>query len=99
MFEKLIDWIRTGELKMEDERVWSKLISKACELSETGSVPMWTDGEELLIGEGKLCNEIANALDCTWDGHPVRTYHYEPEEDINEQCVDKYTGWWCIDFI
>lgn len=99
MWDKLLDWIRTGELKMEDDRVWSKLISKACELSETGSVPMWTDGEELLVSEEELCDKLANALDYTWDGHPVRTSHYDPSEDMKEQCVDKYTGWWCINFI
>ena len=32
----LIKWLESGELKMEDERVWIKLIAKACELSETG---------------------------------------------------------------
>ena len=95
----LIKWLDSGELKMEDERVWIKLIAKACELSETGTIPMWTDGSELLVSEENLCNALADALDRTWDDHPVRTSHYDPAEDLRSGEVDRYTGWWCIDFV
>lgn len=108
MIDKLIEWLNTEDaentLSLNDPNLFITLIEKAASVyKETDDqdkvFSMWTDGSELLVGEEKQANKLCDALSIFFDDHCFGTSYYDPMEDMSEGCVDRYTGWWCIDII
>ena len=54
-------------------------------------------GDELLCKTKEQAEVIADFFEDLGFDY-VRTGYYDPEEDTKENCVDKYTGWYYVDF-
>jgi hypothetical protein len=55
----------------------------------------WTDGDDQILCETeKDCNTIAYLLDAM--GFCAVTGYYDPEEDVQNNWVDKFTGYYYV---
>ena len=68
-------------------RVWSE-----------EDVLLWTDGSEILCKNEWLADTLADVIDHLAGETVAHTGYYDPEEDKISGEVDKYTGWYYIDF-
>ena len=63
-------------------------------------VLIWMDGSEILCKTEWLAETLADVIENLSGGtfDSVRTGYYDPEEDMRSGEVDRYTGWYYIDF-
>ena len=102
MWDKLREWFdgdEAAELSIEDPDLFIKIIAKAASFNKEGTLTMWADGNELLVGEEKYANLIVNGLERATGLHCFVTGYYDPREDIADSCVDKYTGWHYVSMV
>lgn len=64
-------------------------------------IKFWADKDMILCRTEILADAIADLIEAVSAAQGVetlvRTSYYDPDEDEREGCVDKYTGWWCVD--
>lgn len=60
--------------------------------------PLWTNGVEIMCASEWLAETIADALERISGEKVAHTGYYDPEEDKRDNCVDRNTGWWYVDF-
>lgn len=100
MWKKLIDWLATDEAKewFDGDWEWSDVIEKACELNRGGAIELWTNGESLFM-PGEYLADMADAFNrlCK-EEDAVSYFYYSAKEDIENDEVDRMTGWGYIHF-
>lgn len=103
MWNELAKWFESEEaskvLDINDSNLYVKVIEKAASLNKEGILPMWADGDQILVSEKKYADIIYHGLDRALGEHWFHTGYYDPKEDIAEDCVDKYTGWYYVEII
>ena len=100
MWKKLIDWLATDEAKewFDGDWEWSDVVEKACELNRGGMVELWTNGESLFM-PGEYLADMAEAFNCLCEEEDAVSYfYYSVKEDIENDEVDRMTGWGYIHF-
>lgn len=57
---------------------------------------IWTDGSEILVNTASAAEIIADFMAVL--GYDSHIGYYDPKDDERDHCVDRYTGWWYIDY-
>jgi len=99
MWKKLIDWLATDEAKewFDGDWEWSDVVEKACELNRGGAIELWTNGESLFM-PGEYLADMADAFNNLCGEDAVSYFYYSVKEDIDNDDVDRMTGWGYIHF-
>ena len=59
----------------------------------------WTDGSEILTDTQYEADTIADLFDELYGEGTVTTGYYDPKDDERNHEVDKYTGWYYVNFV
>ena len=59
----------------------------------------WCNGEEILVYTEDGAEDLADFFDQLYGERTVNTGYYDPEEDKRNNEVDKYTGYYYVNFV
>ena len=65
-------------------------------------VDVWADGEMIMCRTEEIADAIAYSVERVDKAQEfdtlTHTGYYDPDEDERDGCVNKYTGWWYVEF-
>ena len=108
---EVLDWMDKvfGEEDIEYQKVMDYFSGGMEQWIHDDRIPscIWSDGDMIMVRDEDVCEFMADWIEvhCLIDGEPldnsstVGTMYYDPYEDEKDDCVDEYTGWYCIDII
>ena len=61
---------------------------------------IWSAGDEILCKTESAADALADMFECLYIAQGekilINTGYYDPEEDVRNGELDRYTGWWYV---
>ena len=80
---------------LKDAPIWDWIANQFPRSPEEAKDGIWYDGERFLCKTSAIAEGLADWMEAI-TSMLIHTSYYNPEEDEQENCVDRYTGWYDV---